>query len=116
VRSRRRDGQPCAPVWVPGHRDGHALGDLLAFPLRHGRHHREEEPPSGGAGVDSFLERNEVGSCRSKQVREFEKLTRIARQPGKLAEHERGDVAGSNVAEHPLRFRLAHDCLSADRL
>ena len=46
------------PDW---HRGRHPVRDLLAFPLRHRRHDREEKPAGRCRSVDRFLERNQVG-------------------------------------------------------
>ena len=88
---------------------GDALGNLFTLPLRHSRDDGEEEAPGRRAGVDCFLERDEVRLGFPKDIRKFEKFPGVPRQSGDLREDERRDVAGANVRKHALRFGMAHD-------
>jgi len=87
----------------------HALRDLFALPLRHGRDHRVEQASRRARGVDRLLERDEVGSLGSEDVRELEKFLGVAGKSRELREDKAGDPAASHVSEHPVGFRQPHD-------
>jgi len=79
-----------------------AFGDLLPLPLRHRGDHREEEPAGGRAGVDRFLEGDQVSAFGSKDLGEFEQLFRVAGKASELGENQPLDLSGPDVSEHAL--------------
>lgn len=101
------DGLP--ELRADGHRGADAVCNLLTLPLRHGRNHREEQPPGGRRSIDAFGETDHVGVARPEHVGEVEKLLRVARQSRELGEHEAGDCARPDVRQHAAGLWVRHD-------
>jgi len=94
-----------------GNGSSHPGSDLLAFPLRHGGDHCVEESPSRRRRVDRLGEGDKVSASIPEVLGEFEQLFGVPRQPGQLGEDEAAYVAASDVAKHPLGFRVVLDRL-----
>lgn len=92
----------------------HAVHDFLALPLGHAADHIVEKPPRRAAGVDTFLEGDEVRVVGAEVVGEIHQLAGIAGEAGELGKDEAGDVAALHVGEHPLRLGVLHDRLPGD--
>ena len=52
-------------------RGGHPIGDLLPFPLGHGRDHGIEETTGRGGGVDGLLEGDQIGVVLPEDIGKF---------------------------------------------
>jgi hypothetical protein len=98
------------------HRDrgGDPARDLLALPGGHAGNHRVEEAAGRGRGIDGLLERDEVGALGLEEVREVEKLSRVAGQARELGEDEAGDPPGFHVLHHAPGFGVGHDRFPGD--
>ena len=72
----------------------------------------EEHPAAGGAGVNGFGERNEVGLMLVEEVGEVFQFAAVAGQAGEFGKYQAGDVAALHVLHHALGLRVLHDGLA----
>jgi hypothetical protein len=76
----------------------------------------EQAPPvAPGDGHNDRARVFRVGAVLPENVREFQQLLGVPSQPREFRENQTGDVAGSDVVEHPLSFWLTQDRLAAHR-